>query len=147
MEERDYWVVSWDKQVLTLPGMRQAIAMRKKFTPIDPAAAQRKDEWHYYGTSAPPHRAGPAKLAGIIREHWQIENVLHYSKDYTQGEDRHVLRKGSAPCILSHLRSMVLGLLKAIDIPGLPAQTHPQKMSYLSGDVGRAVRALNGRIG
>lgn len=131
---------------LGLPGMRQAVALRKRFTPVDAKAKAMPDEWRYYATSAPHYRAPLGVLARAIRGHWEIENQLHYPKDYTQGEDRHVLRKGDAPSNLSLLRSMVLGLLARIEMPDLVSQTFPQKMAYLSGNVDRAVRALSGKM-
>ena len=145
MEERDYWVASWEGQVLTLPGMSQAVVVRRRFTPRDKDTPPKDTEWRYYGTSAPPDQAGPNVLAEAIRNHWQIENCLHYRKDYTMAEDRHVLRKGRAPTNLSHLRSIVIGLLSTIEIEDLPAQTHPQKMAYLSSDLNCVVDLLQGR--
>jgi hypothetical protein len=138
--------VDWDKvnTPLGLPGMRQAAALRKRFTPVAADVENRPDEWRYYATSAPHYHAPPSLLARAIRGHWGIENQLHYPKDYTQGEDRHVLRTGNAPSNLSLLRSMVLVLLSRIDIPDLVSQTFPQKMAYFSGNVERVVRALSG---
>lgn len=140
--------MDWDQvnTPLGLPGMRQAVALRKRFTPIDATAAAMPDEWRYYGASAPHYRAPLRVLARVIRGHWGIENQLHYPKDYTQGEDRHVLRMGDAPSNLSLLRSMVLGLLTQIEMPELVSQTFPQKMAYLSGNVDRAVRVLSGEM-
>jgi hypothetical protein len=126
--------------------MRQAIALRKRFTPADVDAQAKPDEWRYYATSAPHYYAPLSLLARAIRGHWGIENQLHYPKDYSQGEDRHVLRKGNAPSNFSLLRSMVLILLSRIDIPDLVSQTFPQKMAYFSGNVERVVRALSGEM-
>jgi len=124
--------------------MRQAIALRKRFTPIDANAQAKPDEWRYYATSSPHYRAPVSLLAHAIRAHWGIGNQLHYPKDYTQGEDRHVLRKGNAPSNFSLVRSMVLVLLSRIEIPDLVSQTFPQKMAYFSGNVERVVRVLSG---
>ena len=126
--------------------MRQAIALRKRFTPVDMDALQKPDEWRYYATSAPHYLAPPPVLARAIRGHWGIENQLHYPKDYSQDEDRHVLRTGNAPSNFSMLRSMVLILLSNLVIPDIVSQTNPQKMSYLSGDVERVVRVLGGDV-
>ena len=42
-----------------------------------------------YGvTSLPPAVADAARLLTLKREHWQIENGLHYVKDVTLGEDQ-----------------------------------------------------------
>lgn len=145
MEERDYWVADWSQQVLTLPGMRQAVAVRRRFTPVADNVEPKKTEYRFYGTSAPAELAGPDLLAAAVRNHWQIEDCLHYPKDYTMGEDRHVLRTGQTPSNLSHLRSIVVGLLSCMDIDDLPAQTIPQKMSYLSADFNLVLAMLKGQ--
>jgi hypothetical protein len=129
--------------VLTLPGMTRAVALRKTFEPSRPGVAPKEPEWHYYATSAPARLLTAAALLRAGHEHWCIENGLHWRKDVTLGEDRHVLRKGNAPIVMSALRSWALGLLDLIDIPDLPAQSAPQKIAYLSGNVDRVLAVLN----
>ena len=34
------------------------------------------------------HRAGPEELLALVRNHWHIENRLHYVRDFTYDEDR-----------------------------------------------------------
>jgi predicted transposase YbfD/YdcC len=46
-------------------------------------------ERHYYVSSLPPD---PATHARVVREHWGIENHLHWSLDVTFGEDRRIIR-------------------------------------------------------
>ena len=130
-------------QVLELPGMAQAVCVRKRFESIKATTPPKAEEWYYWATSLKPEEAGLADLAQWIRGGWQIENCLHYPKDYTLGEDRHVLRKGVAPIALSLLRSLVLMLLGRLEIGGLIAQSYPQKMAYMAGNVERALNLLN----
>jgi hypothetical protein len=41
-----------------------------------------------YGlTNLPPHKASPAKLLALVRQHWQTERGLHYRRDVTLRED------------------------------------------------------------
>lgn len=47
-----------------------------------------------------------------IRDHWRIENSLHYVKDITFKEDRLKIRSGSAPQNISLLRSLVINVLR-----------------------------------
>ena len=143
MERCELWVEDWTGQVLTLPGMKQAVAMRKSFEPID-GNPPKADEWHYYATSAPAHLLGPKRMAKARQGHWLIENVLHWRKDTVFREDAHVLRKGQAPITLSGLRTLILGLLDRIEIPCLPAQSTPQKIAYLAGNVDRTLALFNG---
>lgn len=64
-----------------------------------------------YGfTSLTPKQAGTFRLLELIREHWAIENRLHYRRDVTLAEDACQVRKGSAPHVLAVLNSFVLAL-------------------------------------
>lgn len=55
----------------------------------------------------------PARtLLRLIREHWHIENRLHYVRDVTLGEDASQVRSGAAPQALAALRNAVLGVLR-----------------------------------
>lgn len=123
--------------------MRQALCERKRFEPIEATTPKKAEEWYYWATSAAPEAASLEQLAGWVRGGWRIENCLHYPKDYTLGEDRHVLRKSQRPIVLSLLRTLVLMLLGQVKIAGLPAQSYPQKMAYLAGNVERALDLLN----
>jgi predicted transposase YbfD/YdcC len=51
-----------------------------------------------------------AEVAEYARNHWQIENNLHWEKDWLFLEDRQTLRSGNAPQVMSFLRSFCLSL-------------------------------------
>ncbi|MBN2228247.1 MAG: ISAs1 family transposase [Candidatus Thorarchaeota archaeon] len=48
----------------------------------------------------------------FIRNHWHIENKLHWQKDITWKEDRQRSTTGNTPDILSYLRSLALSLIR-----------------------------------
>lgn len=52
------------------------------------------------------------QVATHTRNHWCIENNLHWQKDYLFLEDRCTLRSGTAPQVMTFLRSMCLSLFK-----------------------------------
>lgn len=54
----------------------------------------------------------PRSLLRFVREHWHIENRLHYVRDVTLGEDASQVRSGSAPQVLAAVRNALLGLLR-----------------------------------
>ena len=69
-----------------------------------------------YGiTSLSRERADAARLLGLVRRHWGIENRLHYVRDVTLGEDACRVRSGSAPQFLACLRNAAMHLLRGID--------------------------------
>jgi predicted transposase YbfD/YdcC len=63
----------------------------------------------YYITSCEPDAE---KLAGLIRQHWSIENQCHWILDVTFDEDQCRVRKGNAAQNLAMLRKIALSLLK-----------------------------------
>ena len=67
-------------------------------------------EYVYGITSLSPQLADALRLLELIREHWSIENRLHYRRDVTLAEDACQVRKGSPPHALAVLNSFVLAL-------------------------------------
>jgi predicted transposase YbfD/YdcC len=92
-----------------------------------------------YGiTSLSAQAATASDLLRHLRDHWKIENQLHYVRDVTLGEDACRVRSGSAPQVLAALRNAVVHLLaetgagshrEAIEI----LQVHPEKAHKLIG--------------
>jgi predicted transposase YbfD/YdcC len=71
------------------------------------------------------------EAAGLLRAHWCIENLLHWVKDFVYLEDRHTLRIGNAPQIMTFLRSMAISLGNLAKIASL--STAIQNMSNSKG--------------
>ena len=75
----------WDGYA-ALPGRRQAIRIVRERHVV--RTGKTSTEVTYALTSLPPGRAGTEQLAALVRNHWQIENRLHYVRDFTYDEDR-----------------------------------------------------------
>jgi predicted transposase YbfD/YdcC len=58
-------------------------------------------------------RYPPEELLSIVREHWGIENRLHWALDVVLDEDRDRTRKDNAPPNLAILRRLALNVLRA----------------------------------
>lgn len=83
-------------------------------------------------------RANAATLLTILRDHWRIENSLHYVRDVTLGEDMCRVRKGTAPQVLAAVRNVVIHLLADVDAKSRPEaiellQLHPETARKLIG--------------
>jgi predicted transposase YbfD/YdcC len=70
----------------------------------------------------------PAELLRIVREHWGIENALHWTLDVTFDEDQTRSRKDHAPTNLAVLRRLALNIARA----------HPDTKTSLRGKLKRA---------
>lgn len=62
-------------------------------------------------TSLSEERADAGRLLELVRDHWSIENQLHYVRDETLGEDACRVRSEHAPQVLAGLRNAVVCLL------------------------------------
>lgn len=62
-------------------------------------------------TSLSPERANANRLLNLARQHWAIENGLHYRRDVTLGEDQSRIRKGVAPQVMAALRNSIVHVL------------------------------------
>ncbi|MGH3998989.1 MAG: ISAs1 family transposase [Pseudonocardiaceae bacterium] len=54
----------------------------------------------------------PAQLAQHVRDHWGIENRLHWVRDVTYGEDTSRIRTGTAPRVMAGLRNLAISALR-----------------------------------
>jgi predicted transposase YbfD/YdcC len=70
----------------------------------------------------------PAELLSIVRQHWGIENVLHWTLDVVLDEDQTRSRKDHAPANLAVLRRLALNI----------ARVHPDTKTSLRGKLKRA---------
>lgn len=66
--------------------------------------------------------APPPRMLHLVRQHWQIENRLHWRRDVTLGEDACQTRTGAVPSVLAQLNSTVLSLLERVGIRNVARQ-------------------------
>ena len=52
------------------------------------------------------------KIAKYVRDHWSVENSLHWTLDVTFSEDKSRIRAGNAPEVLAIMRRIALTLIK-----------------------------------
>jgi predicted transposase YbfD/YdcC len=105
-EVRQLWASTALTGYLAWPGVAQVCKVER----VVHHKRQRTQEVRYAITSLA--HAGAARLLTLIRDHWGIENRLHYVRDVTFGEDASRIRTRSAPHVLAALRNAVLGLLR-----------------------------------
>lgn len=67
-------------------------------------------EIRYYISSLEADK--PEKLIGYIRNHWSIENTLHWSLDMTFRDDASRVRKDHGPLNLLTIRKMAFNIMK-----------------------------------
>jgi predicted transposase YbfD/YdcC len=99
-----------------------------EWTRIWSAGGKTKRQVRYGVTSLPAEVASPARVAALKREHWRVENSLHYVKDVTLGEDASQIHVGRGADVLAILRNTALGVLRAAGYRNVAA-----RLRYYSG--------------
>jgi predicted transposase YbfD/YdcC len=91
------------------PGLAQVFQIERGVTMKK--SEKQRHEVVYGVTSLSPDQAGPERLLGLVRQHWQIENQVHGVRDVTFDEDRSQVRCGSIPQVMAAFRNTALGLM------------------------------------
>lgn len=118
IEERVITVSSMLADYTPWPGLAQVFRLERTVT--DGLGRQRQ-ELRYGVTSLPAASASPARLLAIARQHWGIENGLHYRRDVSLQEDASLLRRGQGPQVVAALNNAVIGLIRHHGARNLPA--------------------------
>src|SRR5215208_1549363 len=92
------------------PGLKQVLKMERKIT-FKRAGVIRQEE-AYAITSLDEERASAQQLLRLWREHWHIENKLHYVRDVTFKEDKSQVRAGKIPQVMAALRNAAISLMR-----------------------------------
>ncbi len=95
---------------LDWPGFAQALCVERRVT--HKATGETRIEVSYAITSLAPAAATPAQLLRVWREHWHIENKLHWIRDVTFDEDRSTVRAGRIPQVMATLRSTTISVAR-----------------------------------
>src|SRR5205085_6111200 len=92
------------------PGLRRVLKMERKITTKRTAVVRQEEA--YAITSLDESRASAEQLLRLWREHWHIENKLHYVRDVTYKEDKSQVRKGKIPEVMAALRNAAITLMR-----------------------------------
>ena len=69
-------------------------------------------ERSHWITTASTDRLSPQELLSYIRNHWSIENRLHWVRDVTFDEDRSQVRTKNGPRMMACIRNLVISLMR-----------------------------------
>ena len=100
-------------------GAQQVLRLESCVTHVGGARAGQTTQLVRYFLTSLGTQVSADRLLRLIRQHWHIENRLHYVRDVTLGEDGSQVRSGAAPEALAALRNAVLGLLRQHGYPNI----------------------------
>ena len=119
------------------PGLKQGFRVRRWGT----RNGKPYDDVVHGITSLPPEKANAQRLLELVREHWRIENNLHYVRDVTLGEDACQVCRGAAPQVLAALRNVAVHLLANIG-----TDNHAQAVRRLAARFPQAIDLLTSPV-
>jgi predicted transposase YbfD/YdcC len=90
------------------PGLKQVFKIEREVEEI--STGKKRSETSYGVTSLSAKKANAERLLEIVRKHWQIENGLHYRRDWTLREDYCRLRIGDAAQAMAVINNLIIGL-------------------------------------
>jgi len=108
--ERRTITVSAACRYLDWPGLEQVIRFETRSVNTQTQAVS--EQLCYAITSLPPQQASAAQLLALRRQHWAIENLLHYPRDVWLREDASRIRTEQAPIVMASIRNGLLNLLR-----------------------------------
>lgn len=112
VEERILRVMPVPKHLKAWPGVQQALEItRKRFK-----KGKESCETVYAITSLAPEKVSPQRLMQLLRNHWNIENRLHRTRDMAFDEDRSTLHKGNSPQVMAFLRNTAIHMAKKFNL-------------------------------
>lgn len=89
-------------------------------------------------TSLSRKAADRKRLLRLTRDHWGIENKVHWVRDVTFDEDRSQVRTGNAPQVMATLRNLALSVLRLAGATNIASAVrhcvrHPETAAALLG--------------
>lgn len=91
---------------------------------------QATTETVYAITSLTADKADAARLLDLSRQHWGIENRLHYVRDVTWREDQARTNAGHAPQALAALRNTALTIIRRLGFKPVEGIEHFAEHRY-----------------
>jgi Transposase DDE domain len=92
-------------------GVRQLFCLERRV--ISKRTGEIRSETVYGMTSLARAWCSPEQLLSLIRQHWTIENRVHWVRDVTMHEDASQVRTGNLPQVMVTFRSTALALIRA----------------------------------
>ena len=77
------------------------------------------------------------RILELVRNHWKIENRLHWRRDVTLGEDTCQTRTGAVKSLLARLNSAVLSLMDRLGVRNVARQAR-----YFNAEFEQAIQLI-----
>jgi len=121
-----------DADGIDFPGIAQAAIIIRDI--LNAARERISKEMAIVITSSPAAKMSAAQINKHKRNHWGIENRIHYPRDVVWREDNDQAWQGEGPHVLAILRNLAIDLLRLKDVKNIKEMTE-----WIAGDRDRAL--------
>jgi predicted transposase YbfD/YdcC len=126
------------RETLDLPDCR--IALRVDREVRSPTGEVLSHDVRYFITSLDPDCVTAADLLRYVRNHWRVENGLHFTKDRWWDEDRHHTRRPGLSACLAAINNAAISIHRLRSPPHLPVRA---AADHIAWNPARGLRILN----
>lgn len=116
-ETRSIRVLSVKSEHFDFPSIHQVAELTR--TRVTHVSGKEQTEQVYLITDLTSEHADAERILQLKRGYWQIENNLHYEKDFVFGEDRQTARKGHGPRVLSAIRNLAVSIMHMLGVENI----------------------------
>lgn len=106
------------RDTLNLPNCR--IALRVDREVRSPNGDVLSYDVRYFISSLDPEQVTAADLLRYVRNHWRVENGLHFIKDRWWDEDRHYTRRPGLSACLAAINNAAISIHRLRSDPDIP---------------------------
>lgn len=117
IENRKIKVLSVRDGVIDFPFVKQIAVLSRTREIVKTGKVQTEDV--YLITNLDSSEASAEDILRHKRGYWQIENCLHYVKDFVFNEDRSTIRVGSGPQVISAFRNLAVNICRLLGVPNI----------------------------
>lgn len=126
------------RETLGLPGCRIALRVDRELRSADGQVMTH--DVRYYVSSLDPDQVAAADLLRYVRQHWRIENSLHFLKDRWWDEDRHHTRRPGLSACMAAINNAALSIHRLRSDPDLPVRA---AADHIAWNPARGLEILN----
>ena len=116
------------RETLNLPGRRIALRVDREVRSRDGQVMSH--DVRYFVTSLDPDRVTAAELLQHVRDHWSVENGLHFMKDRWWDEDRHHTRRPGLSACLAAINNAAISIHRLRSDPHLPVRASADRIKW-----------------
>jgi predicted transposase YbfD/YdcC len=126
------------RETLGLPGCRIALRVDRELRSADGQVMMH--DVRYFVSSLDPDQVNAADLLRYVRQHWRIENSLHFLKDRWWDEDRHHTRRPGLSACMAAINNAALTIHRLRSDPNLPVRA---AADHIAWNPARGLELLN----